>query len=141
MQDISPILPNRWLVERNKSRNAGDSLARFVMEHLLKSYNEEFPLDLCYAIHDYSIKETWVIGITFVQNNLKRFPKEFVFSFEIEPPDHIFLLINNSKEEALYIKKCSKLKDGEMVYDNHYLIFDGNDYTIKKHEIKNWRLK
>lgn len=134
-------LSSRWLTERNKSRNSGDSLARFVMDYLWKSFDKEFPLDLCYAIHDYSVNEGWIIGINFILNNLKHFPKQFVFDFQIEPPDHVSLLVNNSEKEAIYIRKSTRLKDGEIVYDNHYLIFDGNDYTIKKYEISNWRLK
>lgn len=131
----------RWLTERNKSRNSGDSLARFVMEYLLKSFDKEFPLNLCFAIHDYSINETWIVGINFIQSNLNHFPKEFIFDSAIEPPDHVFLSVNNCKEQALYIKKSTKSKDGEMICDNHYLIFDGNDYTIKRYVIINWRLK
>ena len=135
------ILASRWLAERNNSRNSGDSLAHFVMDYLLKNFDQEFPLDLSYAIHDYSINENWIIGINFIQNNLGNFSKEFVFNFAIEPPDHVSLLVNNSSQEAIYIKKSKKLLNGEIVCDNHYLIFDGNDYTIKKYEISNWRLK
>ena len=132
---------SRWLFERNSSRNSGDSLARWVIEYLVKTFDKEFPLDLSYAIHDYSINETWIIGINFILNNFKHFPKEFVFNSAIEPPDHVSLLVNNSTQEAIYIKKSTKLKDSEIVCDNHYLIFDGNDYTIKKYMITNWRLK
>lgn len=139
-ETISP-LASRWLTERNKSRNSGDSLARFVMEYLVKSFSKEFPLDLCYAIYNYSIDENWIIGINFIQNNFEHFPKEFIFNSAIEPPDHVSLLVNNSTQEAIYIKKSTKLKDSEIVCDNHYLIFDGNDYTIKKYMITNWRLK
>lgn len=135
-------LAERWLKERNSSRNSGDSLARFVIEYLSKfDSSNSFPLDLSYAIHDYSINENWIIGINFIQDNLKHFPKQFVFDSIIESPDHVPLLINYSFEEAIYIKKSKKLPDGEIVCDNHYLIFDGNDYTIKKYEISNWRLK
>lgn len=139
---IETILPNRWLKERNNSRNSGDSLARFVMEYL-SSFDSanSFPLNLSYAIHDYSINETWIVGINFIQSNLNHFPKEFIFDSAIEPPDHVFLSVNNCKEQALYIKKSTKSKDGEMICDNHYLIFDGNDYTIKRYVIINWRLK
>ena len=141
MQNISPFHPNRWLTERNTSRNSGDSLAQFVMNYLLKKFDEEFPSDLCYAIHDYSIRENWIIGINFVQNNLKHFSKQFIFNFQIEPPDHVSLMINNSSQEAIFIKESTKSKDGEIICHNRYLIFDGNDYTIKKYEISNWRLK
>ena len=135
-------LAERWLKERNSSRNSGDALARFVIEYLSKFDSaNSFPLNLSYVIHDYSINENWIIGINFVQNNLGNFPKEFIFNSAIEPPDHISLLVNSSKEEAIYIKKSKKLSDEEIVCDNHYLIFDGNDYTIKKYEISNWRLK
>ncbi len=139
---IENSLSSRWLFERNSSRNSGDTLARFVIEYLSKFDSaNSFPLDLSYAIHDYSINENWIIGINFIQNNLGNFSKEFVFNFNIEPPDHVSLLVNNSSQEAIYIKKSKKLPDGEIVCDNHYLIFDGNDYTIKKYEISNWRLK
>ena len=139
---IENSLSSRWLFERNSSRNSGDALARFVIEYLSKfDYINSFPLNLSYAIHDYSINENWIIGINFIQNNLGNFLKEFVFNFNIEPPDHVSLLVNNSSQEAIYIKKSKKLLDGEIVCDNHYLIFDGNDYTIKKYEIGNWRLK
>lgn len=138
LKQIKPFSEHIYEKLRVHEKNSA-VLGSKIIEYL--SNLNEYPLILATALYEYSMIQRWLKGIEFIENNIKRFPKEFVFSFEIEPPDHVFLLINNSKEEALYIKKCTKLKNGEMVYDNHYLIFDGNDYTIKKHEIKNWRLK
>lgn len=134
---LKPIKPfSEYVYEKLRAHEKDSVVLGSKIIEYLSNFNE-YPLLLANAIYDYSMAQKWSKGLEFIENNINSFPKGFVFSFEIEPPTHIPLLINDSTEEAIYLQESKKLSNIEIVCDNHYLIFDGYDYTIKKYEIGN----
>lgn len=132
---LKPLKPfSEYCYEKLRAHEKDSAVLGSKIIEYLSSLNE-YPLLIANALYDYSMSQRWSKGIEFIENNVSQFPKEFIFSFEIEPPTHVPLMINNSTEEAIYIQESKKLLNDEIVCDNHYLIFDGNDYTIKKYEI------
>ena len=133
------MLVQKLIKERDQSRKCYHDLANVVMK-VLYHKSGIFDSDLAKSLHDISVAESWIIGLNFIESNIYRFSKGFVFNHCIRPPDHVALIITINLV-AINVKNVEYSAVYTKTPKEEYLIFDGEDYTIPKVTINTWRLE